>query len=162
MVHAGLPACCPLWFCITAEREPLRPHPTRGHWLRAYRRPGLIAPISDAHEAASPGRRNRSAWEKPCRLAAKLRSAMMAARTPRYSRWPFAGTLSGPNREEQLVDQHPWIKSYPAGVRWDAELATMPVSQILEQSAEQWPDKPALDFMGKKLTYRELDDLANR
>ncbi len=60
------------------------------------------------------------------------------------------------------MDQHPWIKSYPAGVRWDAELATMPVPQILEQSAAEWPDKSAIDFMGKKLTYRELDDLASR
>ena len=60
------------------------------------------------------------------------------------------------------MDQHPWIKSYPAGVHWDAELATMPVPQILEQSAAKWPDKPAIDFMGKKLTYRELDDLASR
>jgi acyl-CoA synthetase (AMP-forming)/AMP-acid ligase II len=47
-------------------------------------------------------------------------------------------------------------------VRWDAALAIMPVPQILEQSAAKWPDKPALDFMGKKLTYRELDDLASR
>ena len=56
----------------------------------------------------------------------------------------------------------PWIKSYPRGVRWDAELTTMPVQQILERSAAKWPDNPALDFMNKKILYRELDDLANR
>jgi long-chain acyl-CoA synthetase len=56
----------------------------------------------------------------------------------------------------------PWIKSYPRGVRWDAELTTMPVQQILERSAAKWPDNPALDFMNKKILYRELNDLANR
>ena len=56
----------------------------------------------------------------------------------------------------------PWIKSYPLGVRWDAELATMPVQQILERSATKWPGNSALDFMNKKILYRELDDLANR
>jgi long-chain acyl-CoA synthetase len=56
----------------------------------------------------------------------------------------------------------PWIKSYPRGVRWDAELMTMPVQQILERSAAKWPDNPALDFMNKKILYRELNDLANR
>jgi long-chain acyl-CoA synthetase len=56
----------------------------------------------------------------------------------------------------------PWIKSYPRGVRWDAELMTMPVQQILERSAAKWPDHPALDFMNKKILYRELNDLANR
>ena len=55
----------------------------------------------------------------------------------------------------------PWIKSYPAGVRWDAELQTTPVPQLLDDTAAKWPDKPALDFMGKKTTYRELQALVN-
>jgi long-chain acyl-CoA synthetase len=56
----------------------------------------------------------------------------------------------------------PWIKSYPRGVHWDAELTTMPVQQILERSAAKWQYHPALDFMNKKIRYRELNDLANR
>src|SRR5258705_6955561 len=56
----------------------------------------------------------------------------------------------------------PWIKSYPPGVRWDADLATMPVSQILERSVAKWPDNPALDFMNKKISYRDLSDLSDR
>jgi long-chain acyl-CoA synthetase len=38
----------------------------------------------------------------------------------------------------------------------------MPVQQILERSAAKWPDNPALNFMNKKILYRELNDLANR
>jgi long-chain acyl-CoA synthetase len=56
----------------------------------------------------------------------------------------------------------PWIKSYPKGVRWNAELPTMPLQQILEDSAKKWSDKPALEFMGRRITYRDLNDLANR
>jgi long-chain acyl-CoA synthetase len=56
----------------------------------------------------------------------------------------------------------PWIKSYPPGVRWDADLATMPVSEILERSVARWPDNPALDFMNKKISYRDLSDLSDR
>ncbi len=56
----------------------------------------------------------------------------------------------------------PWLKSYPAGVRWDAALPTMPLQQILEDSAKKWADQPALDFMGRRITYRELNELANR
>jgi long-chain acyl-CoA synthetase len=121
----------------------------------------------DAHDAASDdaSARCRDRWTRD-------RSLPLGCETPRCDdRRNDAALLttavrresfSGPNREEQLVDQHPWIKSYPAGVRWDATLATMPVPQILEQSAARWPDQPAIDFMGKKLTYRELDDLASR
>ncbi len=57
---------------------------------------------------------------------------------------------------------HPWVKSYPPGVRWDAALPVVPLQSILEDSARKWPDKPALEFMGKRITYRELDALAGR
>ena len=56
----------------------------------------------------------------------------------------------------------PWLKSYPAGVRWDAPLDPKPVQQLLEDAAAAWPDKPALQFMGRRIAYRELDALASR
>ena len=56
----------------------------------------------------------------------------------------------------------PWIRSYPAGVRWDAELPVMPVPQLLDEAAAKWPDNAALDFMGRKFAYRELLQLVDR
>ena len=58
--------------------------------------------------------------------------------------------------------QFPWIKNYPPGVQWDAALATTPVPQLLDEAAEKWPDHPTIDFMGRRIAYRELLDLANR
>lgn len=58
--------------------------------------------------------------------------------------------------------EQPWVKSYPPGVRWDAPLVPAPVQSILEDSAKRWPDKPAVEFMGKRISYRELDVLAAR
>ncbi|MEP7295869.1 MAG: long-chain fatty acid--CoA ligase [Burkholderiales bacterium] len=58
--------------------------------------------------------------------------------------------------------EHPWIKSYPEGVRWDAELPLMPVQQLLDDAVRRWPENPAIEFMGRTLTYRELGDLVNR
>jgi long-chain acyl-CoA synthetase len=60
------------------------------------------------------------------------------------------------------MNDMPWIKSYPPGVKWDADIPLIPVQQLLEESASNFPDHPAVDFMGRKITYRELDDLANR
>lgn len=56
----------------------------------------------------------------------------------------------------------PWIKSYPPGVRWDADVSPTPVQQILEDAAAKWPGHSAIDFMGRKITFAELNDLANR
>ena len=60
------------------------------------------------------------------------------------------------------MNDKPWIKSYPAGVRWDAEIPLTPVQQILEESASKWPNHSAIDFMGRKISYSELHDLASR
>jgi AMP-binding enzyme len=60
------------------------------------------------------------------------------------------------------MESQPWVGSYPPGVRWDAEIPLMPVQEILEQSARKWPDQPATEFMGCRISYRELESLANR
>ena len=58
--------------------------------------------------------------------------------------------------------QFSWLGSYPEGLRWDTELATGPVPALLEQTAQAFPEHPAIDFLGHKLSYRQLDDLVNR
>jgi long-chain acyl-CoA synthetase len=60
------------------------------------------------------------------------------------------------------MSNQPWTKSYPNGVHWDAAIETGPVQGILEHAALTWPQSPALDFMGRTLTYAELDQLTDR
>ena len=60
------------------------------------------------------------------------------------------------------MNDMPWIKSYPAGVRWDTEIVPMPVQKILDDTVAKWPERPAVDFMGRRLSYRELGDYVNR
>ena len=57
---------------------------------------------------------------------------------------------------------HPWVKSYPSHVRWNAPLELSPVQSVLEQAAKRFGPQPALDFMNKRITYAEIDALANR
>lgn len=57
---------------------------------------------------------------------------------------------------------HPWEKNYPKGVRWDSEIPTCTLERILERSVERWPENVAVDFMGHKITYRQLGVLADR
>ncbi len=60
------------------------------------------------------------------------------------------------------MSAHPWEKSYPPPARWDAEVKIGPVYAALDDAAEQFGDRPAVEFMGKRATYRQLRDLANR
>ena len=60
------------------------------------------------------------------------------------------------------MSQQPWVPSYPPGVRWDAPLELSAVPDILTRSAQRWPQNAALTFMGRRITYAELDGLVNK
>jgi long-chain acyl-CoA synthetase len=60
------------------------------------------------------------------------------------------------------VADHPWIKNYPEGMHWDADLPLMPVQQLLDDAVKRWPDHPAIEFMGRVMSYSEVGDLVNR
>ena len=55
-----------------------------------------------------------------------------------------------------------WLKSYAPGVPKEIEIEKITVSEALTRSAMRFPDNVAMDFMGKKITYKELDGLVNR
>ena len=60
------------------------------------------------------------------------------------------------------MNAQPWLKSYPAGVRWDAPLETAPAQSVLAEAARRFGPLPALQFMDKRITYAELEALSDR
>ena len=60
------------------------------------------------------------------------------------------------------MNTRPWLKSYPPGARWDAPIEFCPVQRILETAAQRFGPLPALQFMDKRISYAELEALANR
>ncbi|BEP70799.1 MULTISPECIES: long-chain fatty acid--CoA ligase [unclassified Variovorax] len=60
------------------------------------------------------------------------------------------------------MNSKPWLASYPEGVAWDHAIKPTSVQQILADAVAGFPDRPAIDFMGKRLNYRELGALVDR
>jgi len=63
--------------------------------------------------------------------------------------------------------ERPWLKSYPSDVPHSlAPFPERPVWSLLEESAEKYPDSPAVAFpvapMARRLTYRQLREEAER
>ena len=56
----------------------------------------------------------------------------------------------------------PWTRNYPAGMKWDAELPLIPVPALLHEAVARWPDRPALEFMGQVISYREFGHRVER
>ncbi len=60
------------------------------------------------------------------------------------------------------MQDKPWLKSYPPGMRWDLQIDPRPVQALLDDTATKWPTHDALDFMGRRIPYSELLTQANR
>lgn len=58
--------------------------------------------------------------------------------------------------------QHPWLKNYPEFANWHQKFTAQPLYSILDDSAERFPRNTALDFLGKSITYAELQSQVNR
>ncbi|HEX4111201.1 MAG TPA: long-chain fatty acid--CoA ligase, partial [Stellaceae bacterium] len=56
----------------------------------------------------------------------------------------------------------PWLKSYPAGVDWHADIPGRPIYQLLLDAVAAHGDKPCLDFLGRAYTYRAIGELVRR
>ncbi len=60
------------------------------------------------------------------------------------------------------MTDRPWLKSYPAGIVWGASFPAYPVTHLLDEAVERFPERPCLDFLGKVWTYHEVGDLVRR
>ena len=54
-----------------------------------------------------------------------------------------------------------WVAHYPQSIDWQAPLERQPLYQTLEQTASNYRDHPAIDFLGRKLNYGELFEQVN-
>lgn len=57
---------------------------------------------------------------------------------------------------------YPWLKSYPKTINWDMKFKEAPIHTILDETAAIFGDRPAIDFLGKKYTYKEVIEIVNR
>ena len=55
-----------------------------------------------------------------------------------------------------------WHKQYPANIPPELNFEKLTMPEFLTRSAERFPDQAALDYMGRKITYPQLDALVNR
>lgn len=58
--------------------------------------------------------------------------------------------------------RQPWEKFYPANVRWDAPIETTTLQVLLDRAVEAYGERPAFEYRGRRISYRELGDLVAR
>ncbi len=65
------------------------------------------------------------------------------------------------NALEQYLAK-PWLKHYQPGVPAAVEVPLKSVPQVFDEATQRAPDKPALVFYGRTLSYRELREATDR
>lgn len=60
------------------------------------------------------------------------------------------------------MEERIWHKAYAKGVPRSLDYEEITLHDALERTAKRFPDTVALIMMGKKITYRELNELVNR
>jgi long-chain acyl-CoA synthetase len=61
-----------------------------------------------------------------------------------------------------MAQEKIWFKSYAPGVPHELDFEKVTLPEALKRSAQSYPESTALLFMGKHLSYAELDRLVNR
>lgn len=57
---------------------------------------------------------------------------------------------------------YPWLKKYPSEISWEFDKKPEPLYHLLDHTVSRTPDAPAIDFLGRVYTYRQVDDLVKR
>lgn len=60
------------------------------------------------------------------------------------------------------MSENNWLNSYPEDINWNAEIPASSLNSLIKDSVEKFPQKSCIDFLGKKYTYSELDNLIDR
>ncbi|MGI9383658.1 MAG: long-chain-fatty-acid--CoA ligase [Methyloligellaceae bacterium] len=69
-----------------------------------------------------------------------------------------------PSTSKQRPDkpEFAWLKTYPAGVKWDADFQPLPLGRMLDDTVNRYPDRTCTYFLGKTMTYSEIGILTDR
>src|SRR3954470_6471661 len=59
-------------------------------------------------------------------------------------------------------DERPWLRFYADGVPTSVAIPDVPLTKLLDDSAERFPHRKALMFFGRSMTYARLLDAVDR
>ncbi len=61
-----------------------------------------------------------------------------------------------------MVNSKPWLNHYSAKVPLHIEYPQIPLQEILQKSALAYPEKTAIAYGEREISYAELDALSNQ
>ncbi len=76
--------------------------------------------------------------------------------------WREGDGSDGENRRASLLNERPWLPYYVEGVPRTIAIPRVPLHSIFESAARRFPSRTAIQFEGKRISYRQVEREANR
>jgi acyl-CoA dehydrogenase len=61
-----------------------------------------------------------------------------------------------------LADRDSLKGAYPVGIQWNVEIPKVDLVQFMQESLTRYKNHPCIDFLGKKYTYHEVEELIHK
>lgn len=78
---------------------------------------------------------------------------------PAHQRWRSGASTEG---RGGLLAERPWLANYETAVPPTIDVPRLPLTRLLDRAWRRFPNRPALRFMGRTLSYRSLSAQAGR
>jgi long-chain acyl-CoA synthetase len=80
--------------------------------------------------------------------------------TPRT--WRDTQGTSSDAKRSTLLKARPWLPHYEEGVPYTIAVPRIPLHHLLDSAARRFPSRDAINYEGKRITYRQLEGKVNR
>lgn len=80
----------------------------------------------------------------------------------RMSSWRESEGSSEDSARASLIGARPWLSQYDEGVPYTIAIPRIPLQHLLRSSVRRFPNLVALNFEGRQITYRQLNNEVNR
>lgn len=127
----------------------------------AYR--AVAALIPGAEQVVIPVSAHQVMVERPDAVNRAINQFLQTLLDPVLQAQVRAEQKSARRTARKLLEaQRPWLKYYDARTPYRIKTPGVPLQRLLETTARRFARTVALDFLGRKMSWRELDKLANR
>src|SRR5690349_17008996 len=65
-------------------------------------------------------------------------------------------------RAAQTAPRYPWLKAYPPNINWNESFKGKPLPALLEETVARHGRRTCTNFLGKELTYAQIQKLVDR
>lgn len=133
----------------------------RGHHDRVFQEPlfGEVAHSIPGSEEIDVGASGHMVMLE--RRDAVNRAISRFLETPMRS-WREGNGSEEEERQVSQLNERPWLPYYDEGVPRTIAIPRVPLPSLFESAARRFPNQTAINFEGRRLTYRQLERESNR